>query len=98
MECFLKLRSQEIGGFVSIAAITEVRSQNGGGQVSIADSVANQTSTEDLVIIAREVGDLSAVPTPLSVAEAHSCLDLILDFVLDVLDSAVNNGSALTID
>lgn len=75
-----------------------MRSQDGRGEVSIADSVAYKAATEDLVLVLGEVGDAATVLAPLGVAEADSAGDLVLDLVLDVFDAAVDDGCALAVN
>lgn len=91
----LKLGSEELGSLVGVTSIAEMRRQNSTSQISITDSVPNQSAAEDLVLVAGEVGDLAAVSAELGVTEADSCLDLVLDLVFDVFDSAVDDSGTL---
>lgn len=70
-------------------------SENSSSQVAIANSIADEASTEDLVPVAGEVGDLAPVLPPLGIAEANSSLNLILDLIIDVLNAAVDDGGTL---
>jgi hypothetical protein len=93
----LQLGSKEIRSLASVRSVAQVRSQNSSSKVSIADGVADQSTTEDLVPVTREVGDLATVSAPLSVSEADCCGDLVLDDVFDVLNTTVDNGRTLAV-
>ena len=73
-----------------------MRSQNSCGQVAIADSVADKPAAEDLIPVTREVGDLATVLAELGVTKADGTLDLVLDLIFDILNTAVNDGCSLT--
>lgn len=91
----LELRGQEGSGLGSIPPIAEMRRKDSGGQISIADGVANEPAAKDLVLVTGEVGDLTTVSAPLSITKADGCGNLVLDDVFDILDGAVNDSCTL---
>ena len=72
-----------------------MRGQDSTRQVAIANSVADQATAESPELVAREVGDLPAIPAVLGVAESNHSSNLVLDVLINVLNTAVDDGSTL---
>lgn len=72
-------------------------SQNSACQVPITDCVTNDTTTEDLELVAWEIGDLLIIGTGLRVAESDYASDLVLHAGGKVFDGAVVDGCALAV-
>lgn len=93
----LDLRNEEVGSLLGVGAVRQVRCQDGGAQVSVADSVARVGSTDDLDLVLGEVRNLAVVGAELGVSEGHHSSDLGLLRIGGVLDGAVVDGRTLAV-
>lgn len=75
-----------------------MRGQNRRRQVPVTDRVAYSPATEDLKLIAREVGDLLVVRTGLRVAKGDNASDLILHAGRKVFDGAMVHCRTLAVE
>ena len=89
----LNLRCKERGSLRRINGVSQMGS--GDNERAIADKVTH--CTEDFDIVLGVVGDLTLVLEVTSEAEENNPLDLVLDFGGELLDSVVNDGTALTV-
>lgn len=75
-----------------------MREQYSGSQVAVTHCITDETATEDKILVAREIGDLSVVGPPLCIAKTDSSGNLILDRGVDVFESSMNDSSTLARD
>ena len=73
-----------------------MRGQYSTSKITVADSVANHPTAEDLEFVTRKVGNLLVVGTGLSIAKCDNTCDLILDTLREILNSTMVDSCALT--
>lgn len=91
------LANQEATGLSSISSVTQVRSQDRRRENSVTNRVANDTTTEDLELVAGKVRDLLVVGTSLCIAEGDNTGNLVFDTGRKVFDRAMIDGCTLSV-